>query len=164
MRTIQEIREFCNQVAAEHGFTINFPIEVNGRLTRTIGRVTSRGKEVILMEFSKRHLEIAREESIKETVLHELAHVFVTLETGEDRGHDAVFKAMCARIGTSNDKTYHNNLKTIVPVENQHKYAIYCKSCGKFVCGRSRACKLTQTPEYYESNCCHSGLKVIQNW
>ena len=104
------------------------------------------------------------EESIKETVLHELAHVFVTLETGEDHGHDAVFKAMCARIGTSNDKTYHNNLKTIVPVENQHKYAIYCKSCRKFVCGRSRACKLTQTPEYYESHCCHSGLKVVQNW
>lgn len=162
--TIEQIREFCNEVAAKHNFKINFPIEVNGRLTATLGRVTTINGVIVSMEMSRRHLETATDEAIIETVLHELAHAFAIMETGENHGHDAVFKAMCHRIGTGNDKAYHNNLKLKKPKEEIYKYGIYCVKCGKAIGYRSRACKLTKYPQAYLSTCCSASLNVIQNF
>lgn len=41
---------------------------------------------------------------------------------------------------------------------------IYYTCCGKVVAHRSRACKITQHPEYYTSGCCGATVKVIQNF
>ena len=162
--TINEVITFCNTIAAEHGFTIPCPIRENGRLTTTLGRVTFRGSELISIEFSKRHLTSATEESIKETILHELAHAFVVLETGESHGHDKVFKAMCARLGTTNDGCRHNNLQMTKEESELYKYSIFCGCCGKWIGGRQRACSVTQDSSRYQSNCCKAKLNIIQNW
>ena len=162
--TINEVIKLCHEVADKHGFRINFPIRENGRLTSTLGRVMLQGTTVVAIEFSKRHLASATNESIKATVLHELAHAFVAMETKEDHGHDATFRAMCIRIGTDNYGTSHNNLKLKVAKEDIYKYVITCSYCGKMIATRSRACKLTQIPWNYQSNCCHVDIEVIQNW
>lgn len=37
--------------------------------------------------------------------MHEASHYITTYRTGEVHGHDAMFKSVCAEIGTDNDGT-----------------------------------------------------------
>lgn len=162
--TINEVTNMCHAVAEANGFHLTCPIRENGRLTSTLGRVIMQGTTVIAIEFSKKHLATATDESIKATVLHELAHAFVAMETKQDHGHDAVFRAMCIRIGTDNYGTCHNNLKLKVAKEETYKYTIFCSCCNKLIATRSRACKITQSPWEYTSKCCGSDINVVQNF
>lgn len=161
---ITRVREICYTKAREFGFRLYCPIEVNTRFSRTLGRVSwNEFGELEKIEFSSTMLKTGTEEAIIATILHELAHAFVFLETGEIHGHDKVFREMCKRLGTIEDRAtskYFNGADE--PVE--HKYSIYCSCCGKLVANRSRACQLTKTPENYLSNCCKASLRVEQNY
>ncbi len=46
------------------------------------------------------------EEEVLDTILHEIAHALVTIETGEDCGHDERWKAVCRRIGARPERCY----------------------------------------------------------
>ena len=164
---INEVIGFCLKTARQHHFRLYCEIRENARLTKTLGRVRYLDGEIECIEFSKSFLASATDESVIEVILHELAHAFVFLENdGYHDGHGPMFKAMCARLGTSNDGAVAKNLKYKDGAENEerYKYNIYCGCCGKLVGNRTRACSITKEPEYFISNCCQAPLKVIQNW
>lgn len=161
---ITKVREICYTKAREFGFNLYCPVLINTRFTRTLGRVTwDEDGDLEKIEFSAQLLAKATDESIMETILHELAHAFVFLETGEIHGHDAAFKAMCKRLGTINDGMYAK-IGFDGDKSEMYKYTIRCPRCGKEIAHRSRACKLTKNPELFLSNCCKEIPIVIQNY
>ena len=167
--TINEVRAYCEEVANRFGFDIScYPIIENKRLKTTLGQVRFRKNvfEIQQIEFASFLLAEATDKCIKETALHELAHVFVFLETYEAHGHDAEFKAMCARLGLENEKSsgkveYKNQISVEKP---RSKYSIYCTGCGKLVAERHRRCPVVDRPEDFTANCCGAPVKCIMNW
>ena len=107
--TVQEIKQYLNELAASIDLVYDTPVKINGRLTKTLGRVIaepaafdSYKPEVI--EFSKQFLETSTDESVRRVIQHEFCHWAVLVETGEVHGHDAIFKAMCHRMGCEADR------------------------------------------------------------
>lgn len=165
MMTIYEVRKICYAKAREYGFNLHCPIIENTRFSRTLGRVTwDEFGKLDRIEFSSRFLATATEHAIIETILHELAHAFVFLETGEIHGHDAMFKSMCNRLGTLNDGMYAKNFDLNASKDEYYKYTIYCSKCGKPIGHRQRSCKVTQHPEQFLSTCCNEKIKIEMNW
>ena len=164
--TLNEIKVELNRLSESLGDTFDIEVSVNGRLTRTLGRVTmvgskARGYEPTKMEFSKELLETATDESILEVCRHEFAHYYITKTTRENHGHDAQFKALCQRLGGGDGKT---STKVNRTVEVQNKYDTFCTSCGKSTGGFSRAGKRVKNPELYHSCCCKAPITVVQNF
>lgn len=164
---IIKVREICYTKAKEFNMNLYCPIILNSRLTTTLGRVTyNEYNELEKIEFSKRYLETATDECIMNTILHELAHAFVFLETGEPHGHDQLFRSMCNKLGTKSTSakgkvSYKEGQE---PEIKSPKYTIICPGCGKIIGTRQRACKVTKYPIYYTSLCCGEIPNVIQNY
>lgn len=95
--TVDRITAKCAEFSAMVGDTYDCPIALNGRLSRTLGRVilgTERGRVIpIKMEFSKEFLNTSTDASI---IGHEWAHYYVTKTTGINHKHDQEFKKACA--------------------------------------------------------------------
>ena len=115
------------------------------------------------MEISYQLLATATLESIKEVIAHECAHYLVNEETHENHGHDAIFKAMCNRIGCTNDGTVCHSLDREVPETQIYKYFVTCEDCGSIVGKYHRAGKIVQHPEYYTCKC-GGHLTVTKNF
>lgn len=71
MWTIQEIKSYMQELADSIDLVYNTPVKINGRLTKTLGRVIAESTafdsykpEVI--EFSKRFLETSTDESVRQ--------------------------------------------------------------------------------------------------
>ena len=165
---LARVRTEFNEICRKAGTPCDVPISLNGRLTRTLGRVhhqldaTSGLWYSTSVEFSKQLLETSSDKSISDVIKHEAAHYIVTARTGESHGHDAAFKKVCAEIGTTNDGTT-TKVERIVEVHS--KYEVFCPTCNKMLGGFSRMCK---TIQYIDTctckKCGNGGLKVIQNW
>ena len=161
---IEEVRQMFNTLCIEHNVELNVPIEVNGRLTSTLGRVrylfVNNIYVPINVEFSKKHLELSSKEEIIDTIKHEFVHYYlIKTDPTVRHGHDKVFKAFCTKIGCIPKATKSGTYE-----DEQHKYSIYCKGCGKLIAHRDRACKLTKNPNLYITKCCGTGLEVHQNY
>lgn len=164
-RVQKEFMEVCKKANAP----CNIPIKLNGRLTRTLGRVHQQhdGDEYwysTLVEFSKQLLETATDESIDAVIKHEAAHYIATYRTHENHGHDALFKAICAEIGTTNDKT-KTKVERTIEASAVYKYQVYCPTCETMIGGYSRMGKtLKNLDQCYCKKCKQHGLQLIQNW
>lgn len=159
-----EMKEVCKKANVE----FNIPVRLNGRLTRTLGRVHQEYNngvwEPVSVEFSKQLLETASDKSIRDVLLHETAHVIATIRTGESCGHNSYFKAVCAEIGTTNDTTTTKVERTVASKE-LYKYEIFCPTCNESISGFSRKCKTIDNIGFCTcKRCGKGGLKVIQNW
>ena len=164
--TLNQIKAELNRLSSLVGDDFNIEVSINGRLTRTLGRVTmfgskANGYDPIKMEFSRQLLETATDESILEFARHEWAHYYLTKTTRENHGHNAEFKALCQRVGGGDGKT---STKVERTVDVTNKYDVFCTCCGKLVGGYSRAGKTVKQPELFQSGCCQASLKVIQNF
>jgi predicted SprT family Zn-dependent metalloprotease len=164
---LQEIEQYLNELAANIGLTFNTPVKINGRLTKTLGRVRSNPTpfgmyEPECVEFSKRFLETSTDESVRQVIMHEFAHWAVLIETGEVHGHDTVFKAMCRKIGCQADRP-QAKIERIVSEDKVFKYIVKCEDCGSEMY-YDRAGKVVKHPDWYECGKCGGSLKVIQNW
>lgn len=165
--TIQEIEKYMREVAASIGLTFDTPVKINGRLTKTLGRVVA---EPVMfdsyrpekIEFSKQFLETSTDESVRQVILHEFAHWAVLTKTGEVHHHDAMFKAMCREIGCVMDGP-HNKVERTVSDDKLYKYVVKCKDCGNEV-HYNRAGKVVQHPDWYGCGKCGGELEVITNW
>ena len=167
MMTEKDLTARCTEICKSAGYDFTIPVKINKRLTRTLGRVTCVKTDGIvkstLMEFSYLLISTATIDSIQEVIAHECAHYLVIAETHENHGHDAIFKAMCARIGCTNDGTVCHSLDREVPETQIYKYFVVCKDCGKTVGKYHRAGKIVQHPDFY--NCkCGGALTVIKNF
>ena len=163
--TLVELTSMCEKIANDNGAELICPVKINGRLTKTHGRVIYKNinDNVVpsVIEFSKKLIETASEESIQEVVKHEMCHYLVTIKTKETHGHDRTFKLMCEKIGaTFNSATA--NVKYIIPTSEAYKYTVTCSSCGH-TGYYSRAGKVVKHPENYLCKCGGS-LVVTQNW
>lgn len=162
--TVEKIIDECTAIASSQGYCFDTPVRINGRLSRTLGRVISTGASgktlaPIRVEFSKELLETAADDSIIGVIKHEMAHWLVLAETHEDHGHDNVFKAMCRRIGCDSDKAV-TKVNRIVDVKETYRYAVYCPDCG--VIGRYKIrCKVIKNiNECYCTRCGNKFLEV----
>lgn len=138
---------------------LDTPISINGRLSRTLGRVCYEYVYDVLIpskiEFSKQFIENSSDEDIHDVILHEAAHYIATTRTGERHGHDNYFKAICAEIGTNNNRTFFVERE----VAAKTKYTVKC-GCG-FEHGYSRRGKVIE-----QGICpvCGGELDINQNW
>ena len=64
-------------------------------------------------------------ETVKDTVLHEIAHANVSGD-GEEHGHDAVWKAEARRLGTSDSRCYDSQIVQRPP----RRFVGTCPNCG----------------------------------
>lgn len=165
---ITKVREICYTKAREFGYNLYCPVLENKRFSKTLGRVTwDEEGELEKIEFSTLLLTSATDEAIMNTILHELAHAFVYLETGEIHGHDAEFRSMCHRLGTIDDRAHSKSFTLKDGIEQPqtlYKYSIYCPKCGKLIGHRSRKCKIITNPEQYFSKCCYATPSIVQNY
>lgn len=168
MWTIERITELCVEYCGRCNVKFNSPVVINGRLTRTLGRCyyNCMGEvcNPVRIEISKQLLETATDASIEAVIAHECAHYVTCVLTHRNHGHDATFRFYCAKIGTTNDTPVFNGIEKTKSNEEIYKYTIYCSKCGKFVGGRTRACRVTKNPEFFFSTCCSAALKISQNW
>ena len=166
--TVERITELCVEYCGRCDVEFNSPVSINGRLTSTLGRCFYEKFYGVWtptkIEISRKLLETATEECIKAVIAHECAHYVACAVTAEDHGHDETFRFYCRMIGTDNDGSIYRNLTRTCDNDSVYKYTLYCKKCGKFVGGRSRACKVTKQPYNFYSNCCHANIRVQQNW
>lgn len=153
MMSLSKIKEYCGKAFYKAGYNLDdYDIEIalNGRLTRTLGRCFTVVEFGIArptkIEFSRQLVETSVDDSIIAVIKHECCHALVALETGERHGHDAVFKAMCARIGCTNDGITTHVERTVANSE-VYKYSVFCDNCG-FVAGYNRMCKTLRELEY----------------
>ena len=123
-----EITVEANRLMKQHGL-INkgwsFELD-NSR--RRMG-VCRYGKKVIGMS---RHLApLAKDEKVKDTILHEIAHALV----GSGHGHNHVWRAKALEIGCKANRCYSS--ETAFTAENreavlaQAKYTDTCPNCGE---------------------------------
>lgn len=166
--TVEKIEKLCVEYCGRCNVTFNSPVVVNGRLTKTLGRCfylrTGSVWNPTKIEISRQLLETATDKCVEAVIAHECAHYVTVALTHKSHGHDATFKHYCAMIGTDNDTAIYNDLERTKPNEEIYKYTMYCSKCGKFVGGRSRACKITKEPENFYTKCCDAKIKVYQNW
>ena len=74
--TVEELTSICEKIANDNGAELICPVKINGRLTKTHGRVIYKNIDDNVVpsaiEFSKRLIETASEESIQEVVKQQL--------------------------------------------------------------------------------------------
>ena len=165
---LQEVKEMLKSLSLRHGDIFDIEVSINGRLTRTLGRVMLSGTKSNCkpssMEFSRQMLETVAREDIESVVQHEWAHYYITKMTGVDHGHDKMFKELCANIGCHGTISIKVERTIEVKSKSKSKYSVYCADCGKLVAEYSRKCKTTNNPEMYHSKCCNAQLRVVQNY
>lgn len=161
---LKDIKNRLNELSASRNDTFSIPVTVNGRLTRTLGRVMHASRNGVTyptsMEFSRNMLETVVEADIESVIAHEWAHYYITKITGENHGHDAHFKALCAEIGCFGTTT--TKVERTVEAKKS-KYMLYCKECGQLVAEYSRKCKTVDHYDLCTSLCCNAGLRLEDN-
>lgn len=170
--TIEEMTKICKSACFCYDMTFDLKIELNARLTRTLGRVKLAAMPdgtwvPTQFEISKKAFEEATADSLRDIVLHECAHYIATKRTGQNHGHDEYFKNICRRIGTSAENT---TIKATFKKEDNigkpaHKYSIFCKTCNKEIGNRDKMCPvLRDIDNCYCKKCGQYNLYYTQNW
>ena len=127
------------------GFKRNFPVRLNNRFSRTYGAVRLHNRKIYAMEFNSKFVAQAPDEVMRETVLHECAHVIVDLRyPNEFHNHDTVFNAACVELGIKGSATTNFTIK--------RKYNVYCPNCG-FIASYDRKTKMVSYIEKGECVC-----------
>lgn len=171
--TVERITKLCIEYCGRCDVPFNSPVVINSRLTKTLGRCFYKRDEnssrlvPFKIDISKKLLETAEDESIIKVIEHECAHYVTTFLTGENYNHDKVFKMYCFKINAN--ASFTNPATSIIKKKNyspdkEYKYTFYCKKCGKFVGGRSRACDMTKNINSFFSKCCDANLDLKINW
>lgn len=157
----------CMDIAKLFGFELDTPVYLNGRLTTTLGRVSYKSVNDVVVptsiEFSKHFIENATDDEILDTIKHEMAHWLAATASGEAHGHDAYWKQWCIKIGAKPERCYKIEEMSKDAVKTREaKYKIYCQKCGQLIGTRTRACKLIKYPNLFTSSCCKAQIKITE--
>lgn len=163
-RVIKEFTEICNKA----GVQVTCPIELNGRLKKTLGQVRwSRRNGIVRnekVEFSKQLLATATDKSIRDVIAHEACHYIATARSGENHGHDLYFKSICAEIGTSADGT-HATIERTISNDQIYKYTVKCIDCDATLGYYHRMSKkLKNINNCRCGKCGSSNLAIVHNF
>ena len=104
---LSDVRAIVMEVANrsdEYEFLNCMEVAYNGRLSRSLARcltrnTLNRGKivkaEPYKLEFGKTILNVESHETLRQVVLHEIAHAIANKRYVDNCGHDKRFKAVC---------------------------------------------------------------------
>lgn len=165
MYDIERIRAEVHEICRKANCEIDIPININSRLSRTLGRVMYSNHEASRIEFSKMFIDNSTDESIRQTILHECAHYIAWYRTGERHGHDLFFKGICAEIGCVEDKTT-SHVEALRSETELFRYTIYCPNCG-CIGGQQRWSSTLEgiaTHDVYCKKCKSHDLTYQKNW
>ena len=141
--TIKEIEKLVDTTLESKGFKRDFPVRLNNRFSRAYGAVRLRNRKIYAMEFSTNFVAQAPDDIMRETVLHECAHVIVDLRyPNESHNHDAIFNAACVELGIN------GGAKTDFIIKR--KYNVYCPNCGLV----ASYCKKSKMVSYVKEGKC----------
>lgn len=165
--SVKDITNYCRQLANQMNIEFDCPVSINGRLTRTHGRVIFYPLGIDKwtpekLEISRQLLETATDESIMNIIKHEFVHWYIGKTTHEDHGHDALFQKVCGLLDCPFN-TSAAKVERVVEDEAIYKYEVLCPNHG--VVGKyHRAGKVVQHPHWYSCRACGHKLEVRQNW
>lgn len=168
MWTIERVKNELEKLCAADHITLDVPVEINGRLTRAMGRVKYivASEDVYLptkIEFARNLIENTSDEDILQVIKHEYVHYFLFMtDPTTNHNHDAVFKRKCDTIGC----THSNRAQRVEGfAKEQTKYEVWCEDCEECIGTYSRMCKTLKEIKYCTCGRCGSKkLAVIQNW
>ena len=163
----KEILEIAQKACEKCGIKLDAPVRMNGRLSRTLGRVRYRqnhlGVKVDVIEFSTKYFsDPTRNQEVKyQVVLHEIAHYLAYCSDGQSHQHDEIFRKYCAQIGCTATGEYATDEadNLIENMQVKYKYDCRCSACGNHIRYYKR--KPTAIGEKV-SGCCRAELDVIQ--
>ncbi len=169
MWTVERITDYCKEISESMGDTFDCPVAINGRFTRTLGRVKYqkiRGHyQILVLEIAKSLLATCDDESIKQVIMHEWAHYYLIKTTDEDHGHDAAFKRICHKIGCTNDGC-ETEVNRIASTEKMWKYEVTCDYCNEAVAHYAKRTFALENIDLYLCPKCGKAhtMHVKQNW
>lgn len=154
MYDLNKITQEFKETVEKAGCQLDVPVQINGRLTSTLGRVMYRGNIPFKVEFSKQFIDTSTDESVHQVILHEAAHYIAAKRSGVCHHHDGYFKMICAEIGCTNDQT-KTHVERTVALEKIYKYVVYCPNCGP-IGGFQRWCNTLANLKNCSCNKCNS--------
>lgn len=101
---------FARQKLTEHGFN-GVRIEVSERAKRRLGSAKFINKVPFALSLSAYHIRTGKWEDVKDTILHEIAHLIA----GIDAGHGPKWKAAARSVGASPERIAHLPESELVP-------------------------------------------------
>ena len=132
MHSLEEVRAEYDRLDRLIGIdTAKIELRISRRAVRQLGsfRSPARGKGPLRITLSWLILE--DDAQFWDTVRHEHAHAAVyLLHPGEKHGHDAVWRAMCRRVGCDPKRLAPEKGKAAELRQAQARYLIRCKTCG----------------------------------
>lgn len=159
MMTIEKANEYLKSVNKWKSLS-HLKIFENKRLSSTWGRCCySRNGVPEKLELSVKLLRGAKEEDIKQVVLHELAHALVWVNYGNKRTkpHGVEFKEACAILGCT-----HTGATNAINLDNSklndYKYELYCPKCNESIRQYKTKCKTIQYASDYSCGRCKTTL------
>ena len=133
MHTLSEVRAEYDRLDRLLGIdTRSIELKISSRAVRQLGSFraprSGRGGKLCITLSA---LILDDDAQFWDTVRHEYAHAAVyLLHPGENHGHDAVWRAMCRRVGCSGKRLAPDRGEAAARRRAQAKYLIRCKSCG----------------------------------
>lgn len=130
-----ELAEECSRLAQKDGFEpASISLEWNNRFTSRLGdaRVTDYTSRTGRVRLSRPLWRRAPEFQRRETMIHEIAHVYADLQKRR-AGHGPVWKLWMIRFGYSNpERCYSSTVVDRTGLKRKRKrYLFNCPSCNK---------------------------------
>lgn len=140
----------CINLMNKYGFKVNpINIKLNNRIKKTLGRYTHSKQ---LIEINKTYFEQAKEEAIKNTIIHEICHQLTPYH-----GHDTVWKSLAYKVSNKTGykittRATKDKLEGVIFKEEIFKYKAVCECCG-LESKYKRASNVIKHPEFYRCKC-----------
>lgn len=125
---LEKARHLAIELMTQHGVYPEWDFKFDRSKVRhgQARRLTVRGREVKEITLSRYITELNEESSVRDTILHEIAHVLVGLE----HGHDRVWEAKALSIGSIAKQWTDHDLDVIA---NLAPYTYKCNATGHIV-------------------------------
>ncbi len=117
---LQQTAYLAGQLMEQHGLFETGWKFVFDNSKRRYGQCRHRSKQIGV----SKHLSLLNDEaSVRDVILHEIAHALV----GIGHGHDTIWKAKAREIGCDGQRCYDSKTTTLV----EGKYIAVCCGCGR---------------------------------
>lgn len=114
------------------------------RIRQTRDRKTGRTRTVKAIRLSRYLVEHNGEAAVRDVILHEIAHALAGLE----HGHDAVWRAMCEKVGAKPERLADESIRVV-----QGEYAVVCTLCHRELARRHRRSNPSKLANAYCRTC-----------
>ena len=154
MREIDAI-DFFKELCKKHGYR-PIPFGFNNRKA-VLGLTHVEYDKPTKITISKHYLKQGTDQEIKETIIHEFAHMVDLYQRGYS-DHGQKFKELCKSFGIDGKATKETSFEMFV-------YHIKCSKCNKIVDRLYRLSKKYKErveTERYKSSCCREKLYIIK--